>query len=303
MDVLSQTITLLRPQALLWKVVEAHGDWALSFPGDDHVVFGQVIAGACRLELPGCDPLAACSGDFLLMTAPASWVLRGDGDADPLDFETLHAGSSASVTSVGDPNDGPVTQFIAGHFEFGPANADLLGSLLPSVIHIQSTEVAATRVGRLLASIGDEATDRRPGRSLILDRLLEVMLVEALRHETGVPGRVRGELLAGLSDPKIGPALREMHGDVRRAWTVAELAGSVGMSRAAFAERFTRIVGMAPIDYLLHWRMALAKDALRSSDAPLLQIAETIGYRSASAFSTAFHRIVGHPPARYRFDE
>lgn len=303
MDVLSQIIALLRPQALLWKVVEAHGDWALRFPGDDHVVFGQVIAGACRLELPGREAMSVCHGDFLLMTAPTPWVLRSEGGADPLDFETVHAGSSASVTSVGDPDDGPVTRFIAGHFELSPANADLLGRLLPSVIHIRSTEVAATRVGRLLAVIGDEATDRRPGRSLILDRLLEVMLVEALRHETGAPGGVRGELLAGLSDPKIGPALREMHGDVRRAWTVAELAASVAMSRAAFAERFSRTVGMAPIDYLLHWRMALAKDMLRSSDAPLLQIAETIGYRSASAFSTAFRRIVGHPPARYRLDE
>lgn len=94
-----------------------------------------------------------------------------------------------------------------------------------------------------------------------------------------------------------------MHGDVRRAWTVAELAASVAMSRAAFAERFSRTVGRAPIDYLLHWRMALAKDTLPSSEAPLSEIAERVGYRSASAFSTAFSRIVGHPPARYRLDE
>ena len=100
MDVLSQIIALLQPQALLWKVVEAHGDWALRFPGDDHVVFGQVIAGACRLELSGRPPLPACSGDFLLMTAPASWVLRGDGDADPLDFEAVQAGSSATPRSI-----------------------------------------------------------------------------------------------------------------------------------------------------------------------------------------------------------
>jgi len=300
MDVLSQIIALLRPQALLWKIVEAHGDWALRFPDEDYVVFGQVISGTCLLELQCREPMALHSGDFLLMTAPASWILRNGQNGDPLDFDSVYAGPSQAVISVGATEDARVTRFIAGHFDFAPTHPDLLARHVPAVIHIRSTDVAASRVGHLLALIGDEATSERPGRSLILDRLLEVMLVESLRHESGVSRGLQGNLLAGLADPKIAPALREMHGDVRRQWTVGMLAKHAGMSRAAFAERFTRTVGMAPINYLLHWRIALAKDALRSSNLALSEIAAIVGYQSVSAFSTAFSRLVGHPPARYR---
>lgn len=300
MDVLSQIIALLRPQALLWKIVEAHGDWALRFPDEDYVVFGQVISGACQLELQNREPMPLLSGDFLLMTAPSSWILRNDPDADPLDFESVYAGPSQAMTLVGVPEDARVTRFIAGHFDFASTHPELLARHVPAVIHIRSTDVAASRVGHLLALIGDEATSQRPGRSLILDRLLEVMLVESLRHESGVSLGLQGNLLAGLADPKVAQALREMHGDVRRQWTVGMLAKHVGMSRAAFAARFTQTVGIAPIDYLLRWRIALAKDALRSSKLTLAEIAAMIGYQSASAFSTAFSRIVGDPPARYR---
>lgn len=284
----------------MWKIVEAHGDWALRFPDEDNVVFGQVISGACQLELQNRQPIALHSGDFLLMTAPSSWILRNGRDVDPLNFDSVYAGPSQAVTLVGVPEDVPVTRFIAGHFNFAPAHPDLLARHVPGVIHIRSTDVAASRVGHLLALIGDEATSQRPGRSLILGRLVEVMLVEALRHESSVPERLQGDLLAGLADPKIAPALREMHGDVRRHWTVGTLAKQVGMSRAAFAARFTRTVGMAPIDYLLRWRIALAKDALRSSNLALAEIAAMVCYQSVSAFSTAFSRIAGYPPARYR---
>jgi len=105
-------------------------------------------------------------------------------------------------------------------------------------------------------------------------------------------------MLAGLRDPQIAPALRVLHADIRRPWTVADLAAAAGASRSVFAERFARVVGASPIDYLLHWRMALAKDGLRAGRR-LADVAFASGYNSASAFSTAFSRTVGCPPARY----
>jgi AraC-like DNA-binding protein len=106
-------------------------------------------------------------------------------------------------------------------------------------------------------------------------------------------------LLAGLSDPALARPLREIHADVARRWTVAELARAACMSRAVFAERFARTVGMPPMQYLLEWRMAIAKDLLRHERPPLGEVAERVGYRSASAFSTAFTRLTGCPPGEF----
>jgi transcriptional regulator GlxA family with amidase domain len=105
--------------------------------------------------------------------------------------------------------------------------------------------------------------------------------------------------LRGLADPRLAPALRQMHGRLARPWTVAQLAKAAALSRSAFFERFTRCVGQPPMEYLLAWRMAVAKDLLRRREVGLTEIAERVGYGSASAFSTAFSRHVGQAPSRY----
>ena len=131
----------------------------------------------------------------------------------------------------------------------------------------------------------------------MLTRLVEVLLIEALRSTPGEdapPG-----LLRGLADARLAPAIRQMHGQLARSWTVAQLAKTAALSRSAFFERFTRTVGLPPMEYLLAWRMAVAKDLLRRHDLGLAEVAERVGYGSASTFSTAFSRHVGQPPSRY----
>src|SRR6185503_753432 len=121
---------------------------------------------------------------------------------------------------------------------------------------------------------------------LVLERLVEILLVEALRFQPARADVQEQGLLSGLADPALAKAIRQMHEEVARSWTVAELAKAAGMSRAVFAERFMRKVGMPPMQYLLEWRMAIAKDILRRERPPLAELAEKIGYQSASAFST-----------------
>lgn len=133
----------------------------------------------------------------------------------------------------------------------------------------------------------------------MVDRLLELVLIEALRYRPADIGDGRSSLLAGLADPKIGNALRLMHSDPKRPWTLAALAREVGMSRSAFALCFAETVGVPPIEYLANWRMTLAKSALASSDMPMIDIAEMAGYQSVSAFSTAFKRETGLSPTLY----
>ncbi len=188
---------------------------------------------------------------------------------------------------------------MAGNFKFAPANRDLISTLMLPIVRVRGNETEAGRLGALLAALGEEALADRPGRSLVLDRLLEVMLIEALRYRPPEIGSEGRGLLAGLADPKIGRALRIMHADTKRPWTLVALAREVGMSRSAFASRFTEIVGVPPIEYLANWRMTLAKSALASSEVPMTDIAEMAGYQSVSAFSTAFKRETGLSPTLY----
>jgi transcriptional regulator GlxA family with amidase domain len=145
--------------------------------------------------------------------------------------------------------------------------------------------------------VGQESREQRSGRDLVLARLVEVLLIEALRSTTGAaasPG-----LLRGLADTRLAAAIRQMHENPSRSWTVEQLAKESALSRSAFFERFSRAVGVPPMEYLLAWRMALAKKLLRRSDPVLADVAERVGYSSASTFSTAFSRYVGQPPGSY----
>ena len=149
----------------------------------------------------------------------------------------------------------------------------------------------------LVRLVGEETAHRRSGRDLVLTRLVEVLLIEALRSTPG-EGTPPG-LLRGLADARLAAAMRHMHGDPARSWTVDQLAKKAALSRSAFFERFTRAVGLPPMEYLLGWRMAVAKNLLRGHDIKLAEVAERVGYGSASTFSTAFNRHVGQSPSRY----
>jgi AraC-like DNA-binding protein len=293
MDPLSQIVGLLRPRALVWKVAKARGDWAIRYPANDGVVFCLIAAGSCWLDLPSAPSRRLDEGDFLLLTAPPEWVLRHGARATPVRFSPKSI-TPGVVRIIGDRRGGETTHLVGGRFELDGVNAGLLGTLLPARV-----VVSAPAIKRLVEMIGAEALARRPGQALVVERLLEVLFVEVMRQQGAPVAPLRPGLLAGLADPRIAPALRAIHGDVRRRWSVGTLASVAAMSRAAFADRFMRVVGLPPIGYLSQWRMALAKRALGEGDTPLAQVAQLCGYDSVSAFSTAFRREVGCPPGRF----
>ncbi len=190
--------------------------------------------------------------------------------------------------------DGPAdVRLRGGYFVFDSPDAALLVSLLPTMVHIHGDDRMAT----LVRLFGDEAGRQEAGRDLVLARLVEVLMVEALRTVRGKDAPAG--LLRGLGDARVAEALRRMHGQPERSWTVGELARSAGLSRSAFFDRFTRTVGLRPMEYLLAWRMAVAKDLLRGGRVGLDEVARRVGYASASTFSTAFSRHVGQAPRRF----
>jgi AraC-like DNA-binding protein len=295
-DPLSQLIALLRPQALQWRVVEAHDAWTLRFPPVHAVVFGQILEGAIHVARADGVSFDLQTGDFVLMAGPPDWTAHPPGGGPMTAFQSYIDDPTCLLSRRANPS---VTRFLAGYFVFAAENADLLANLMLPLIHIRAEHVAAGRLGVLLDLLGEEAGVSRPGRALVLDRLLEITLVEVLRQRPDDVGAIRPGLLEGLRHPQISVALKLIHRDAKYPWTVSELARRSGMSRSAFAARFAQTVGAPPIDYLAAWRMSLAKAALASATQPMPAIAEMAGYQSVSAFSTAFSRAIGCSPTAY----
>jgi len=295
---MTQLVELLRPKALAWKRLIGRGDWAWRFRNEGGVAFGLVASGTCWLQPKGGDERQLRPGDCLFMAGPSTWTLRKGDGAPVLDFEDVYPMPSKGNLPV--TADKGEVHIIGGHFEFDSANEGLLTALLPPVLVVQpGGGKEQPRLAGLFALIDAEASADRPGRLSMLTRLMEMVLIDVLRTPPERLTKPRGGMIAGLADPRISIALRAFHADVGGDWSVEALAHAAGMSRSRFSGRFTETVGEPPMTYVLHWRMACARDALRIGIKSLDQIAQAIGYGSASAFSTAFSRNVGQSPARY----
>lgn len=291
-DPLSEVVTLLQPTARFSKRVEGSGHWRIRREGQGDPFYAAVLEGTCELSIDGRPPLTLLAGDFVLI--PAVQML-----------ENASAGASQDIepsipTRIGEDHfrignlDGPVNLRVQlGHCSFASPDAALLVSLLPDLVHVRGEQRLAT----LVQMVGEEARSRRPAREVVLERLLEVLLIEALRSRSG-PAEGAG-LVRGLADERLAAALRAVHARPAHAWSVVTLAAEAALSRSAFSARFTKVMGMAPMEYLLTWRMALAKRLLRDRELGLQQVAERVGYASAVTFGVAFARHTGVSPARY----
>jgi AraC-like DNA-binding protein len=308
-DPLAAMVDLLRPKTVLSQVISGAGAWAVQYPPYGQPSFGLMLSGACWFRLEGQDALQLEAGDFVLL--PATPGFRTGSSLAALDAPVVRSpeGDAALAQAVdsnrarelrhGDADGEPNMRMLGGFFLFDPNNASLLTSLLPAMVHIKATDAGADRLVWLVRAIGEEASAQRPGATPILVRLVEVLLLEALRWRPVQAAAPWSGLLAGLADPRLAVALRCLHADVSRRWTIASLAREAGLSRAAFAARFAKTLGVPPMEYLLRWRMALAKDLLRREGVSLTEVADAIGYQSASAFSTAFSRAVGQAPSAF----
>ena len=292
-DPLSQLIQLLRPRTVFTKGISGAGRWAVRYAEFGEPSFCTVVEGACRLAVDGETPVTLEAGDLVLLPTTPGFTLSGFDPVQPTFIDPKAAPAPTDEIRHGRQHGEADVRLLGGYFVLDSPDAGLLVSLLPALIHLRGID----RLSTLVRLVGEEARGERPGRDLVLARFVEVLLVEALRSiqgESATPG-----LLRGLGDARLAVAIRKIHTDPAHAWTVAELANEAALSRSVFFERFTRAVGVPPMEYLLVWRMAIAKDLLRQRNLDLASVAERVGYGSASTFSTAFSRHVGQPPGRY----
>jgi AraC-like DNA-binding protein len=291
-DPLADVVSLLAPSAGFSKLVTGAGHWRVQRSEDGRPFYAAILDGGCRLTLAGQAPVMLAQGDFLLVPAACDFT-TSSLEPPPPGAPLLHAEVEPGVFWLGARDAVPNVRMLVGHCSFRSDDAGLLVSLLPRVVHIRGDG----RLTRLVELLNEESQARRPGRDVILAHLLEVLLIEALRSGAGA-GASPG-LLRGLADERIAMALRRMHDDPAHGWTVVDLAREAALSRSTFFERFRREVGVAPIDYLTGWRMTLARDLLRQRRIALAQVAQQVGYGSASSFSVAFTRYAGVSPVAY----
>ncbi|MBI3347993.1 MAG: AraC family transcriptional regulator [Burkholderiales bacterium] len=292
-DPLAEVVGLLRPGARYSKVVVGAGAWRVRRADAGLPFYAVVLEGACQLTVDSQPPLALQAGDFVLV--PAAQPFTNSSATPPAaDVPDVPPTQLPDGTyRVGDPDGPPDVRLLVGHCTFGSPDAALLVSLLPQLVHVRGEP----RLTALVQLLIDETRAGRPARDEVLARLLEVLLIEVLRSTRGTaasPGLVRG-----LADARLAAALRAVHEQPARAWTIEAMAKEAALSRSAFFERFSRAVGVAPMSYLLAWRMALARKLLRDDSLAVADVAERVGYSSASTFSVAFTRHAGQPPARY----
>ncbi|MEV0648113.1 AraC family transcriptional regulator [Phytomonospora sp. NPDC050363] len=296
MDVLSDVLATTRTGRPVSGMFIRHAPWGRRYGRVESAGFHVVLQGSCHLLREGTEPLALGVGDVVFMPRGCEHELV-DQPGTPI-TETAGPGEPREI-----PGPGPATSLLCGSYELAADRTHPLLAELPEVVHIPArlgTHPALRGAVDLLAA---ELAESRPGGDAAVPPLLDLLLLYILRARLAESAEsAETGWAAAFADPPIAAALREVHADPSRQWTVESLGTVAGLSRAAFAKRFTATVGEAPLAYLTRWRMITAARLLREGDAPLSTVARHAGYGSEFAFGKAFKREYGTAPGRYRRD-
>jgi AraC family transcriptional regulator, alkane utilization regulator len=316
-DALSDVLKSVRLEGAVYLNAEFTAPWCIRgelglasvrkrLQGAEHVAFFHFLTdGKCKVRLAGSkEVLEATAGDLVLLPQEGRHLMGTDLQLAPMEADaTIEAlpGADPEVFHMRHGGGGAATRFICGYLALNRSVFRPLFEALPQVLHIRIGEGPASALPRELLRAGvRESSAWGPGAASTLAKLAELLFIEALRrYMDQLPPEGKG-WLAGVRDAHVGRALALLHGAPAKSWTVGQLAHDVALSRSALAERFTLLVGESPIQYLMRWRLALAAQMLREGREPIIRIAERSGYDSDGAFSRAFKREFGVPPASWR---
>ena len=241
-------------------------------------------------------------GDLVLLPRNEMHLMGSDLRLTPtMGSDLIQPGVDGGLFTICHGGGGDVTRMVCGFLGSDSTALNPLITTLPSVIRLKAGESGDNDwVQSTFRFAADEIASGRPGSETVLAKLSELLFVESVRRYAETLSEGQTGWLAGLRDPYVGRALALFHHDVRRSWTHDELSREVGLSRSALADRFARLLGTAPMQYLANWRMQVAAQKLRASTASLAQIADGVGYNSEAAFSHAFKKSFGTAPGTWR---
>lgn len=276
---------------------------------EDHAPLSLLCmtAGKAWIMPDAGDPVLLRPGDVAIARGPGSYTTADEITREPtaligpggtchtLQGEPLAESMHLGVRSWGNDPAGSATMLVGTYQMKGEVSGQLLDSL-PELLHLPADVWNCP----LMPVLDDEISRDEPGQSVVLDRILDLVLIAVVRAWFSRPDAAAPAWYLAMGDPVVGRALRLLQDDPAHAWTVASLAAKCGVSRAGLARRFNELVGEPPMAYLTGWRLALAADLLRDTDATVEAVARKVGYSGSFALSAAFKRVRGISPQEHR---
>jgi AraC-like DNA-binding protein len=297
-DPFSAILSLVEARAACGGGFTAGGPWSMRFPAPTQLKFFVVARGECWLALDGeAEPYHLRQGDVFLLGTPRSFVAASDLS---LPSRHVHEVLDPGFSGIKSLDGGDALLFIGGHVDLASGSGRLLLDSLPPAIHLPGDCAEAARLGWLIQQLAEEYERTHAGADFACAALAQMIFLQLLRAHLAREADIGPGWLRAMVDPRLGPALRLMHGDPGRAWHLPELARATAMSRTAFATRFKAVTGIGPLAYLAEWRMRLAERWLADGTRSIAQIARETGFGSDAAFSNAFKRIRGVASSHFR---
>ena len=310
MDLLSDILSQLKLTGTLYFRTSLTSPWSIQVPAFKHVSrFHFVHRGHCLVRVQADkDPVLLEQGDLIIITKGAEHTLFCDltTEKQALQLEQVveESGFTGEGTLVyGELGSNSETQLICGHFAFDQYAQHPIIDLLPPFIHIKNYgEESGNWMENTLKVIGAEAGKKNMGSDLIALKLSEIIYTQVMRtYLASEAAKEQG--LAGFSDPAITRALKSIHEKPAHPWTLEELSAIAGLSRTSLSTRFSQCLSTTPYGYITQWRMQIARQRLVNSNAPIIDIAETVGYQSEAAFGRIFKKHFDIAPATYRREQ
>ncbi|MFD0528941.1 AraC family transcriptional regulator [Kitasatospora arboriphila] len=301
MDILTDAVASVRTGNPVSARTDCRAPWGLRFAEQAGAGFHVVLAGTCWLIEPGGATTRLGPGDIVFVRSGREHVLADDPGSPVVDYRADLSWPRPPTPSPADPGTGPVSTILCGSYLLDQERPHPLVATLPPLIHLPARRGRHTALASAVDLLAAELERPGPGSDGIVAQLIDLLLLYILRAWLDEqPDAAAAGWAAALRDPAIAPALKAIHADPGGTWTVESLGAGVGLSRAAFARRFTALVGEPPLAYLTRWRMTTAASLLRHSDTPIAVVGDRVGYRSEFAFAKAFKRAYGQPPGQYR---
>lgn len=268
------------------------------------IPYHYLLEGSCEMRVDGETPVTftAKAGDVVLFPHGGLHTLGSDLRLPPVQArDVVRPGEDGSLKSIALKGGGAVTRIVCGFLGFDDSLGNPVISALPPMLRIDIADaIGADWILATFRFAAEEVAARRPGSDALLAKVSELLFIEAVRRYVETLPEDRTGWLTGMRDRHVAKALALFHGSVAHGWTIEELGREVGLSRSALVERFTRLIGVPPMQYLSNWRMQLAQQMLRTSSTPMAEIAYRVGYGSDAAFSRAFKKAFGAAPSTQR---
>jgi AraC-like DNA-binding protein len=299
-DALDEVLRSLRMASSLLSRARYGDPWAVVTKGAPFPILHAMVEGSCQLMREGEPDVRLETGDVVVLPQGSAHVMASRATLASVPVPRLTSSCDGTVRRIEHGGPGEHCVIICGTFHLDHEAGGWLLGLLPSVVHLRpASEVANDFMEGTLRLLDAEIAAGERGSSAVVERLTDLLVLQALRHEATNSDATSG-WLAAVRDERIGKALALMHASPGAEWTVDKLARRCGMSRTRFYQRFTDLVGEPPKRYLARWRANAAADLIRREGLADAEAAEAVGYRSAQAFTTAFRRHLGVTPSAYR---